>query len=72
MCAQGRRATRLRYAPTLLSFYSSLLREFVATAQSLEYAAGSSFGRTFFTTAGIPCLIVRSMRLPRAAFVLPT
>ena len=31
-CAQGRRATRLRYAPTEASFYSSLLCELVTTA----------------------------------------
>jgi hypothetical protein len=31
-CAQGRRATRLRYAPTHLRFYSSVLNEFVAIA----------------------------------------
>jgi hypothetical protein len=31
-CAQGRRATRLRYAPTEACFYSSLLCELVTTA----------------------------------------
>ena len=37
-CAQGRRATRLRYAPTLLSFDSSAVRERASTAPVLDRA----------------------------------
>jgi hypothetical protein len=69
-CAQGRRATRLRYAPTESSFYSSLLCECVATAPRLDRPTSLSDPRNSFALCRNDVLVGRGLRL-KPAGILP-